>query len=162
MAKLAALVPAPRAHLRTFHGILAPAARWRPLIVPTPDCDFQHNVVKAATLWFNGLWSIYGLKSGTCAAETEIDYTNRPNRSAERRPNGSCKSTGRLGELSGAFQPGSPGRSRPASARVLPAPKLAEFRGTARAAILCLISALSATLCLIVVRLPKTGRIANK
>jgi hypothetical protein len=40
MAKLAALVPAPRAHLRTFHGILAPAARWRPLIVPTPDVHF--------------------------------------------------------------------------------------------------------------------------
>src|SRR5207247_339920 len=29
-AKLAALVPAPRAHLRTYHGILAPAAIWRP------------------------------------------------------------------------------------------------------------------------------------
>jgi hypothetical protein len=40
MAKLAALVPAPRAHLRTFHGIVAPAARWRPLIVPTPDVHF--------------------------------------------------------------------------------------------------------------------------
>jgi hypothetical protein len=40
MAKLAALVPAPRAHLRTFHGILAPAARWRPLIVPTADVKF--------------------------------------------------------------------------------------------------------------------------
>src|SRR3989441_4072952 len=40
IAKLAALVPAPRAHLRTFHGILAPAARWRPLIVPTPDVHF--------------------------------------------------------------------------------------------------------------------------
>ena len=40
MAKLAALVPAPRAHLRTFHGIVAPAARWRALIVPTPDVRF--------------------------------------------------------------------------------------------------------------------------
>jgi hypothetical protein len=36
MAKLAALVPAPRAHLRTYHGILAPTAKWRPQIVPTP------------------------------------------------------------------------------------------------------------------------------
>ena len=34
IAKLAALVPAPRAHLRTYHGILAPAAKWRPRIVP--------------------------------------------------------------------------------------------------------------------------------
>src|SRR5205809_1800230 len=33
IAKLAALVPAPRAHLRTYHGILAPAAKWRPRIV---------------------------------------------------------------------------------------------------------------------------------
>ena len=40
IAKLAALVPAPRAHLRTYHGILAPAAKWRPLIVPTPDVHF--------------------------------------------------------------------------------------------------------------------------
>src|SRR5437899_4528 len=60
IAKLAALAPAPRAHLRTYHGILAPAAKWRPRIVPTPDCDFQHNVAKAATLWFNRLRSIYG------------------------------------------------------------------------------------------------------
>src|SRR2546425_2342691 len=40
IAKLAALVPAPRAHLRTYHGILAPAAKWRPLIVPTPVVQF--------------------------------------------------------------------------------------------------------------------------
>jgi hypothetical protein len=40
IAKLAALVPAPRAHLRTYHGILAPAAKWRPRIVPTPDVQF--------------------------------------------------------------------------------------------------------------------------
>ena len=36
IAKLAALVPAPRVHLTRFHGILAPAAKWRPLIIPTP------------------------------------------------------------------------------------------------------------------------------
>ena len=35
LAKLAALVPAPRVHLTRFHGILAPAAKWRPLITPT-------------------------------------------------------------------------------------------------------------------------------
>jgi len=33
------LVPAPRAHTRTYHGILAPAAKWRPLIVPTPEVE---------------------------------------------------------------------------------------------------------------------------
>jgi Putative transposase len=40
VAKLAALVPAPRAHLTRFHGILAPAAKWRPLIVPLPEVQF--------------------------------------------------------------------------------------------------------------------------
>jgi hypothetical protein len=34
MAKLAVLVPAPRAHLIRYHGILGPAAAWRSLIVP--------------------------------------------------------------------------------------------------------------------------------
>ncbi len=33
IAKLAALVPAPRAHLTRYHGVLGPAAAWRPLIV---------------------------------------------------------------------------------------------------------------------------------
>jgi hypothetical protein len=34
LEKLAALVPAPRANLVRYHGILGPAATWRPLIVP--------------------------------------------------------------------------------------------------------------------------------
>ena len=37
MAKLAVLVPAPRAHLTRYHGVLGPAAVWRPLIIPTPN-----------------------------------------------------------------------------------------------------------------------------
>src|SRR5438128_7474801 len=37
MSKLAVLVPAPRAHLTKYHGILAPAAAWRPLITPTAN-----------------------------------------------------------------------------------------------------------------------------
>src|SRR6266571_742104 len=37
MSKLAVLVPAPRAHLTKYHGVLGPAAVWRPLIVPTAD-----------------------------------------------------------------------------------------------------------------------------
>jgi Putative transposase len=35
LAKLAALVPAPRVHLVRFHGIFGPASAWRPLIIPT-------------------------------------------------------------------------------------------------------------------------------
>ncbi len=30
------LIPAPRANLVTYHGVLAPAARWRSAIVPAP------------------------------------------------------------------------------------------------------------------------------
>ena len=37
MAKLAVLVPSPRAHVTRYHGILGPAAKWRPLIIPTGD-----------------------------------------------------------------------------------------------------------------------------
>jgi hypothetical protein len=34
LEKLSALVPAPRAHLTRYAGVLAPAAKWRSLIVP--------------------------------------------------------------------------------------------------------------------------------
>ena len=37
IAKLAVLVPSPRAHLIRYHGIIGPAAKWRPLIIPTAD-----------------------------------------------------------------------------------------------------------------------------
>src|SRR5207253_1043339 len=43
MAKLAVLVPAPRAHLTRFHGVFGAAAAWRPLIVPAADDDPQTN-----------------------------------------------------------------------------------------------------------------------
>ena len=36
LEKLAVLVPAPRSNLVHFHGILAPAAKWRAAIVPEP------------------------------------------------------------------------------------------------------------------------------
>ena len=47
MEKLAALVPAPRANLIHFRGVVAPAAKWRTSIVPgytdtgatAPECD---------------------------------------------------------------------------------------------------------------------------
>ena len=34
LEKLSALEPAPRVHLVRYSGVLAPAAKWRPLIVP--------------------------------------------------------------------------------------------------------------------------------
>jgi hypothetical protein len=39
IARLAALVPRPRTHLLTYHGVLAPAAEWRDWIVPAPPCS---------------------------------------------------------------------------------------------------------------------------
>ncbi len=37
LAKLAALVPRPRANLTRYHGVLAPNAKYRSLVVPTPN-----------------------------------------------------------------------------------------------------------------------------
>jgi hypothetical protein len=39
IGKLAALVPPPRFNLVRYHGILAPSARWRSLIVPVESKD---------------------------------------------------------------------------------------------------------------------------
>jgi hypothetical protein len=36
LCRLVALVPAPRFHTVSYFGVLAPAAKWRPLIVPKP------------------------------------------------------------------------------------------------------------------------------
>ena len=43
LAKLAALVPARRVHLTRFHGVLAPAAKWRPWIVPKPSVELDFS-----------------------------------------------------------------------------------------------------------------------
>ena len=39
MERLAVLVPAPRLNLTRFHGVLAPAAKWRASIVPAPPVE---------------------------------------------------------------------------------------------------------------------------
>ena len=39
VARLAALIPRPRAHLVTYHGVFAPAASYRDRIVPDPPED---------------------------------------------------------------------------------------------------------------------------
>jgi hypothetical protein len=39
MGKFAALVPPPRFNLVRYHGVLAPAARWRSLVVPAVSAD---------------------------------------------------------------------------------------------------------------------------
>ena len=39
IAKLAALVPAPRVHMARYHGVLSSAAAWRPMIIPQTPVD---------------------------------------------------------------------------------------------------------------------------
>ena len=36
LERLAALVPPPRMHLQTYHGVLAPGSAWRDDVVPRP------------------------------------------------------------------------------------------------------------------------------
>jgi hypothetical protein len=43
MARLAALVPRPRTHLVRFHGLFAPNARHRRLVVPAPAPEDAKN-----------------------------------------------------------------------------------------------------------------------
>ncbi|PYS30938.1 MAG: IS91 family transposase [Acidobacteria bacterium] len=50
LAKLAALVPAPRVHLVRFHGILGPAAAWRPLIIPTAAASTESAAAKGNSI----------------------------------------------------------------------------------------------------------------
>ena len=49
MQRLAALVPRPRLHLIRFHGVLAPNAKLRPMVVPQgPATPQQANEAAAA------------------------------------------------------------------------------------------------------------------
>jgi len=43
LAKLAALIPRPRANLTRYHGVFAPNAKWRAQIVPKSRQRKRHN-----------------------------------------------------------------------------------------------------------------------
>ena len=49
LQRLAALVPRPRLHLIRFHGVLAPNAKLRPLVVPKGSDQAGHSLESAAT-----------------------------------------------------------------------------------------------------------------
>jgi hypothetical protein len=49
MQRLAALVPRPRLHLIRFHGVLAPNAKLRALVVPHGPPDREEPATEAAT-----------------------------------------------------------------------------------------------------------------
>ena len=48
MQRLAALVPRPRLHLIRFHGVLAPNAKLRPLVVPQGPLEQDEQATEAA------------------------------------------------------------------------------------------------------------------
>jgi hypothetical protein len=48
MQRLAALVPRPRLHLIRFHGVLAPHAKLRAAIVPSPAQDASAHAAEHA------------------------------------------------------------------------------------------------------------------
>jgi hypothetical protein len=58
VAKLAALVPPPRFNLVRYHGVLAPSAAWRPLVIPEletsgplphPNCHARMQILSPDT-----------------------------------------------------------------------------------------------------------------
>ncbi len=69
LAKLAALVPAPRVHLVRFHGILGPAAAWRPLIIPTAN-------IESATAQGNPIPSRESVDAATAEQESAVRRRN--------------------------------------------------------------------------------------
>ena len=75
LEKLAALVPTPRAHLVRFHGLLAPAAKWRPSIVP-------NNATTEAPPDSPGTDETPATSSGADVAH--CDETEKPADAAER------------------------------------------------------------------------------
>ena len=72
--KVAALVPPPRCNLVTYHGVLAPAAKWRSLVVPEPPEAVKHcrhrngSVHDAWVPWKLLLQRTFGVNAMKCPA----------------------------------------------------------------------------------------------
>ena len=75
MQRLAALVPRPRLHLIRFHGVLAPNAKLRSQVVPTPapqttagegDCEHTHSKPLRMT-WARLLKRVFDIDVERCA-----------------------------------------------------------------------------------------------
>jgi len=69
--RLASLVPRPRCHLLTYHGILAPAAQWRDQVVPASRDSAEHvplaihSASRRAT-WAELLQRVFAIDALTC------------------------------------------------------------------------------------------------
>ncbi len=74
IARLAALVPRPRAHLVRYHGLFAPRARHRQLVVPrsnaqipTSDSDETSTSTHSAPMsWMVRLQRVWGIELSRC------------------------------------------------------------------------------------------------
>jgi len=58
IARLAALVPRPRAHLTRYHGVFAPHSRWRAEVTPAE----RHRTMS----WAQRLKRVFGIEIETC------------------------------------------------------------------------------------------------
>ena len=80
LEKLAALIPPPRAHQVTYHGVLAPAAAWRSQIVPGPSMSRRRGAggcprVKRRYDWAELLRRVFAvdvLRCGLCGGRREL------------------------------------------------------------------------------------------
>jgi hypothetical protein len=73
IARLAALVPRPRSHLLRYHGLFAPNARHRRLIVPCPPAhtaakpaEHDSPTPPARLTWMARLHRVFGIDIETC------------------------------------------------------------------------------------------------
>ena len=74
MARLAALVPKPRAHLTRYHGVFAPHSRWRAEVTPAgrghrvpPALDARTPAERhRAMSWAQRLKRVFGIEIETC------------------------------------------------------------------------------------------------
>ncbi len=72
IARLAALVPRPRAHLTRYHGVFAPHSRWRAEVTPagrgTPTTTDRRTPAERhrAMSWAQRLKRVFGIEIETC------------------------------------------------------------------------------------------------
>jgi len=68
LERLAALVPRPRTHLVTYHGVLAPAAAWRDLVVPGSPSPMRTSprTPRQRLTWAELLKRVFAIDVLTC------------------------------------------------------------------------------------------------
>ena len=78
--RLAALIPRPRTHHVTYHGVLAPASSWRDAIVPSPPSERRSSATCGAAQdhrysWAELLKRVFAvdvLRCGNCAGRRQV------------------------------------------------------------------------------------------